>query len=97
MRKIQDVIKRFRDHRLNAASAHAAFFIILSFIPCVILLFSLLQFTSFEKQDVLQLIQKVVLPEMQGLITAIIQEAYGKLLRQCLFQRWSQRGLQVAE
>ena len=55
--KIQTVIEQFQEHRLNAAAAHAAFFIILSFIPCIILLFSLLQFTSIQKVDVLRMVQ----------------------------------------
>ncbi len=78
IRKIEDVLNRFQEHRLNAASAHAAFFIILSFIPCIILLFSLLQFTSIEKNDILLIIRQNIPLNMQAFISGIIWEAYNK-------------------
>ncbi len=78
IKKIEDILNRFQEHRLNAASAHAAFFIILSFIPCIILLLSLLQFTSIEKKDVLLIIRQMVPLNMQAFISGIIWEAYNK-------------------
>ena len=76
--KVQIVLEIFQEHRLNAAAAHAAFFIILSFIPCVILLFSLLQFTSIDKIDILVMVQNIVPSNMLTLVTGIIGEAYQK-------------------
>lgn len=73
--KIMDI---FQEHRLNASAAHAAYFIILSFIPCIILLFSLLQFTSIHKTDVLIFVQNTVPKEMVAFFTSIIGEAYNK-------------------
>ncbi len=76
--KIQIILDTIEEHRVNAAAAHAAFFIILSFIPCIILFFSLLQFTSIEKVDVLVLVQNIVPRNMLTFITGIIGEAYHK-------------------
>jgi len=76
--KVQIVLEIFQEHRLNAAAAHAAFFIILSFIPCIILLFSLLQFTSIDKVDILVMVQNIVPSNMLTLVTGIIGEAYQK-------------------
>lgn len=76
--KVQTILEIFQEHRLNAAAAHAAFFIILSFIPCIILLFSLLQFTSIDKVDVLVLVQNVAPRNMLAFFTGIIGEAYQK-------------------
>lgn len=76
--KIQAILAVFQEHRLNAAAAHAAFFIILSFIPCIILLFSLLQFTSIDKVDVLIWVQNIVPRNMLTFITGILGEAYQK-------------------
>lgn len=78
IRKIQDVLAIFQEHRLNAAAAHAAFFIILSFIPCIILFFSILQFTSIKKTDVLIFVQNMVPRDMLSFATEIIGEAYQK-------------------
>lgn len=76
--KIQTILETFQEHRLNAAAAHAAFFIILSFIPCIILLFSLLQFTSIDKVDILVLVQNFAPRNMLTFFTGIIGEAYQK-------------------
>ena len=76
--KIQTVIEQFQEHRLNAAAAHAAFFIILSFIPCIILLFSLLQFTSIQKVDVLRMVQNSLPRNTLTFFTGIVGEAYQK-------------------
>lgn len=78
IRTIKIITDRFQEHRLNAASAHAAFFIMLSFIPCIILLFSLLQFTSIEKTDVLRFVQGMVPTQMLVFVTGIVGEAYHK-------------------
>lgn len=75
---VNEIMDRFERHRIGASAAHAAFFIILSFIPCIILLFSLLQFTSIERVDVLMMVQRVVPREMQVFATGVIKEAYSK-------------------
>lgn len=72
------ISKRFREHRLNASAAHSAYFIILSFIPCIILFFSLLQFTGIRKLDVLIMVQNAVPQFFESFITGIIGEAYEK-------------------
>lgn len=76
--KIQVILDTFQEHRLNASAAHAAFFMMLSFVPCIILLFSLLQFTSIEKSNVLIFIENSVPKEMLPFFSGIIGEAYQK-------------------
>lgn len=76
--RIKKVLDTFQEHRINAAAAHAAYFIMLSFIPCIILLFSLLQFTSIRKTDVLIFVQNMVPKDMVSFATGIIYEAYSK-------------------
>ncbi len=75
---MQIILDVFQEHRLNAAAAHAAFFIILSFIPCIILLFSLLQFTNLDKTDLLVMLQNVMPGNMQTFVSEIIGETYQK-------------------
>ena len=76
--RLQTILEMFREHRLNAASAHAAFFIILSFIPCIVLLLSLLQFTGIHQSVIPLLIQSLVPGRMIPFITGILKEAYDK-------------------
>jgi membrane protein len=63
---------------LNAAAAHTAFFIILSFVPCVILLFSLLQFANVEQLRIWELIQNTLSENTRTFLGSIIGEAYQK-------------------
>lgn len=76
--RLQTILEMFREHRLNAASAHAAFFIILSFIPCIVLLLSLLQFTGIYQSVISLLIQSLVPGRMMSFVKEILEEAYDK-------------------
>ena len=76
--KGKTILEIFQEHRLSASAAHAAFFMILSLIPCIILLFSLLQFTSIKKVDVLVMVQNMVPNNMLTFVTGIVGEAYSK-------------------
>lgn len=78
IQRVLGISRRFREHRLSASAAHSAYFIILSFIPCIILFFSLLQFTSIRKIDILILVQNMVPRSFLSFITGIIGEAYQK-------------------
>lgn len=78
IQSVQNILDRFQEHRLNAAAAHAAYFLILSIIPCIILFFSMLQFTSIQKVDILILVQNMVPTSMLTFVTGIIGEAYHK-------------------
>ena len=50
------------EDRVDAYSAQSAFFIIMGFIPFVMLLLILLQYTPMTKEDVMTLL-KVIFPE----------------------------------
>lgn len=78
IRGVCKISSRFQEHRLSASAAHSAYFIILSFIPCIILFFSLLQFTSIRKIDILILVQNMVPRSFLTFVTGILGEAYQK-------------------
>ena len=63
-----------QEHRLNASAAHAAFFIILSFIPSIILLASLLRFANIERLHVFEFLQQIV-PKNAGSFSVSIVTA----------------------
>ena len=67
-----------QEHRLNAAAAHAAFFIMLSFIPCIILLFSLLQLANVEQLRIWRVVQNALSENTRIFLGTIIGEAYQK-------------------
>ena len=77
IRLIEAVLDMKRDmekSHVGAYAAQSAYFIILSFLPLIIMLLSVIQFTGIGKSDLYQLIQEVVPVGFQGWIFAIIDE-----------------------
>lgn len=81
IRLIEAVLDMKRDmekSHVGAYAAQSAYFIILSFLPMIIMLLSVIQFTGIGKSDLYQLIQEVVPVGFQGWIFAIIDEMYSR-------------------
>lgn len=66
------------EDRVDAYSAQSAFFIIMGFIPFVMLLLILLQYTSMTKEDVMTLL-KVIFPEgFHAYLETLVGSVYTK-------------------
>lgn len=63
---------------ISAYSAQAAFFIMLSFFPFIIIVISLTQYMPFNANDVTQLILSLVPQELQTYINTILDDIYGR-------------------
>lgn len=70
--------KKLRENKCDAFAAQAAFFIILSFIPFIILLSSLIQYTPITQANLISGISKVFPEIIQPVITSVINEIYKK-------------------
>lgn len=66
-----------RSH-VGAYAAQSAYFIILSFLPLIILLLSMIQFTGIGKADLYHLIQEIVPLGFQSWLFGIIDEMYSR-------------------
>ncbi len=80
--KIYHTVRKFleeiNEKNISTFAAKAAYFIILSFIPFLILLMTLLQFTQFQQEDVMHLFHQAVPETIEPFINSIINEIYEK-------------------
>lgn len=85
MKLIQKIIKLVRgflkamneDH-VGAYAAQSAYFIMLSFIPFIILLLTLIQYTTLTRADIYGAAQMIFPDSMNGFVIDIINEVYSK-------------------
>lgn len=69
-------VKDCNEKYLSASAANAAYFIMLSFIPCTILLTTLVQYTGLERMDLIRFFQRIVPSSAMVLVSSIINQAY---------------------
>lgn len=82
MKKIFDTVRSMvqageNDHT-NAYAAMSAFFFILSIIPIILLLLTLIQYTPVTKIDIMSVVVKVVPETVAPTILSIINQVYNK-------------------
>ena len=76
IRNIQLFWKKCKDDNINAFAAQTAFFVILSFIPFMMVFCSLLQYTSLSEGIILDAIQKMMPDYIAPLIITVVDEIY---------------------
>lgn len=82
IKKVWNELDRFfnkvnKDH-IPEYVGEASFFMILSFIPFIMLLFSLLQFTSIDRLSMINMINAIVPENMISFFSDVINEVYSK-------------------
>ena len=66
-----------KDH-ISESSAQCAYYVILSFIPFIILLLTLIQYTNVDSQQLFEIISNVVPNSMNEMVLGIVREVYSK-------------------
>lgn len=77
-KKIRGFMNRLDEKHVSAYAAKTAYFIMLSFIPFLMLLFTMIQFTALSKADVMTLFVKIFPDAIDAMVISIIDEIYGK-------------------
>lgn len=84
--------KMDKDH-ISESSAQCAYYTILSFIPFIILLLTLIQYTNIEQEALFDMISKTIPSSMNEIILGIIREVYSKSIGtisiSLIFTLWS--------
>ena len=77
--KLEILLKNIKEDRVSESSAQCAYYVILSFIPFVILLLTLIQYTNIEPQQLFDIISSII-PDnnMKEIILGIVREVYSK-------------------
>ncbi len=71
-------LEAMRDDHVGAYAAQTAYFIMLSFFPFVILLVTLIRYTSITSADIYRAAQGIVPDSMDAFILSLIDEVYSK-------------------
>lgn len=78
IRNVLDVTRQFSSHHTSAYAAQAAYFFLLSLIPIIILLLTLVQFTPVTEEDVMQAVLQVFPSSVEGLIAMLVTQVYNQ-------------------
>lgn len=76
--KIKEFISKIQKHNISEYSAQSAYYIILSFIPFIIILLTLIQYIGIDKENLYFIIKTIIPTSMNETILGIIQEVYSK-------------------
>ena len=74
--KINRLASILGSHHTGAYAAQAAYFFVLSLIPIILLLLTMVQFTPVTRQDVMAAVTQVFPTTVEGLISSIVDQVY---------------------
>ena len=91
--KFQELTENMKRDHISESAAQCAYYTILSFIPFVILLITLIQYTGIAPQTLFDAISKVIPSSMSEMVLGIVQEVYSKSIGtisvSIIFTLWS--------
>ena len=71
-------IQNVQKHNISEFAAQCAYYIILSFIPFIMLILTLIQYVGIDKENLFIIIKSIIPSTMNETILGIIQEVYSK-------------------
>ena len=75
---VTEVTGNISSHHIGAYAAQSAYFFMLSLIPIIILLLTLVQFTPVTEEDVMQAVLQVFPSTVEGLISTLVAQVYNQ-------------------
>ena len=75
---IQKILDNMSEDHIKEYSAQCAYYIILSFIPFIILLLTLIQYTNIQQQQLFDIISKIIPSSMNEMVLGVVREVYSK-------------------
>lgn len=76
--KINDLLTTIGHHHTGAYAAQAAYFFVLSLIPIILLLLTMVQYTPATKADVMKAVVQIFPSSVDGLLVSIVNEVYNQ-------------------
>ncbi len=80
LKKIKLFLENLNKDHVSESSAQCAYYVILSFIPFLILLLTLIQYTNIDSEELLEILSNIIPSNMNGFIIGIVREVYSKSL-----------------
>ena len=78
LKKIQLFIEKVMQDHVGAYAAQSAYFLVLSLIPIILLLMTLVQYTPITKADVLQAVYELFPRTVRGTMVSIVNQVYAQ-------------------
>lgn len=75
---IQKLFENMKKDHVSECSAECSYYTILSFIPFIILVITLIQYTNIAPQTLFEAISKIIPSSMNEMVLGIVQEVYSK-------------------
>lgn len=95
LKDLKPLFKQFAIHNLSEYTAQCTYYMVLAFIPFLILTVTLLQYTGIQKDTFIWIIQTIIPTSMSDAAINIVQEVYSKSLgtisASAIFLLWSAR------
>lgn len=76
--KVRMLMKNISNDRISESAAECSYYVILSFIPFIILLLSLIQYTSINSEEIFEILNNLLPSNISEIIIQIIRETYSK-------------------
>lgn len=90
---IQKIFTNMSNDHVSEFSAQCSYYTILSFIPFVILLITLIQYTNIDQQTLFDVVSKIIPSSMNEFVLGIVREVYSKSIGtisiSIIFTLWS--------
>ena len=80
LKNINKFLNKINNDNISEYAAECAYFTILSFVPFIFLIFTLIQYTNFDKEYVISILDMFFPNNMKDIFYSIIQEVYSKSL-----------------
>lgn len=78
LEKADSLISGVGSHHMGAYAAQAAYFFVLSMIPIILLLLTLVQFTPVTQENVMAAVVQIFPSSVEGLIISIVEQVYAQ-------------------
>ena len=93
MKLFNIILKNSGEDHISEYSAQCSYYTILSFIPFIILLITLIQYTNIQQQTLFDVISKIIPSSMNEFVIGIVREVYSKSIGtisiSIIFTLWS--------
>lgn len=78
MKKIEEILIQIAGHHVGAYAAQSAFFMMLSLVPILMLLMTLVRVTPITQANIIEVVYEVFPKTVSGMIISIIDEVYSQ-------------------
>ena len=77
-KKVEGFLEQVSEHHVGAYAAQSAFFLVLSLIPIILLLLTLVRFTPLTKADILTAVYEVFPTTIRATMISVVNEVYNQ-------------------